>query len=192
MNTRAGGVVVAALMIVGCSGGAERPAGEDASTAAVQSRDKARAQDSAAMAGMDHGRMAGMVHGGMAGMQGDSQSAAGQGGAQGVDHSEMHAPAREPGGAGAQASGRMAGMDHGTMEMSDQTRRMPGMDHAGMPSTRPGTAAELPTDDTGMEKLRSLVAELVQDPAVQAQIQADTALRRRWADDGVRRVLLRR
>lgn len=262
MSMKTGTALVAALVVVGCSGGAERPAGEDASTASVQTRDTAGVRDSAGMAGMDHGSMAGMDHGGMAGMQGDSQTAAGEGMAgmdhsgmagmsgsgaqagagvmdhgsmpgmraggvsasaaemdhsrmagmaghaapsearggtptmdhspmQGMDHSRMQAAPSDRSRTNASAAGRMAEMDHGNMNMSGQTRTMPGMDHAGMPGMPPGASVEV-TDDAGMEKLRALVAELVQDPRVQAQIQADTALRRRWADEGVRRVLLNR
>lgn len=64
------------------------------------------------------------------------------------------------------------------------------MDHGTMPALQSGVVAGVPVTDAGMEKLRILVAELVQDPAVQARIQEDPALRRLWADEGVRRNLL--
>ncbi len=69
---------------------------------------------------------------------------------------------------------------------------MQGMEHAGMPGMQPDALAGIPADDAGMQKLGALVAKLVRDSVVQAQIQADPALRRRWADEGVRRILLNR
>ncbi len=69
-------------------------------------------------------------------------------------------------------------------------RRMQGMDHSRMAAGTPQDAPRVQADDTGMEKLRVLVAELVQDSVVQARIQRDPELRRRWEDEGVRRVLL--
>lgn len=69
---------------------------------------------------------------------------------------------------------------------------MPGMDHTRMPGMQPDALAAIPGDDAGMQKLGALVAALVRDSVVQAQIQADPALRRRWADEGVRRILLNR
>lgn len=262
MSMKTGMALIAALAVAGCSGGAERPAGDDAATAALQTRDTTGTPGSAGMAGMDHGNMAGMDHGGMSGMQGDSQAVGGagmagmdhagmpgmsgpdaqagagavdhssmpgmragdasagtaemdhsgmaghaatpeaRGGASTVDHSRMagmqgmdHSPVQpspsDPSRASASAAGGMAEMDHGDMTMSGQTRTMPGMDHASIPGMRASAPTEV-TSDAGMEKLRALVTELVQDPRVQAQIQADTALRRRWADEGVRRVLLNR
>lgn len=188
MSMKTGTALVAALVLAGCSGGAESPSGENASSASVQTRDTTGVRDSAGMAGMDHGSMAGMDHGAMAGSQGDSRTAAGEAMA-GMDHSRMQTAPSARSRTDASATGRMAEMDHGNMSMSGQTRTMPGMGHAGMPGMRPDAPATM-THDAGMEKLRALVAELVQDPGVQAQIQADSALRRRWADEGVRRVLL--
>jgi hypothetical protein len=63
----------------------------------------------------------------------------------------------------------------------------PGSDHSGMPGM-PGAPIMM---DSGMEKLRTLVAELVNDPVVLREIQEDPALSRQWADDGVRRFILR-
>lgn len=265
MSMKTGTALIAALVIAGCSGGAERPADENTSTASVQTRDTTGTPDSAGMAGMDHGNMAGMNHGGMAGTQSDSQTASGAGmagmdhsrmpgmsgsgvqagasamdhsnmpgmkaggasagmaemdhsrmggmaghaapseargesptmdhsrmaGMQAMDHSRMQAAPSDRSRSSASAAGSMAEMDHGNMNMSGQARTAPRMDHAGMPGMQPGAPADM-SNDAGMEKLRALVAELVQDPMVQAQIQADTALRRRWADEGVRRVLLNR
>ena len=265
MSMKTGAALIAALVVAGCSGGAERPADENTATAAVQTRDTTGTPDSTGMAGMDHGNMdhgsmAGMDHGGMTGMQGDAQAAGGAGmagmdhsgmpgmsdsgaqaGAEAMDHSNM--PGMRAGGASAGTAGmdhsgmagmaghatpssrrgaaavdhsQMAGMQgmdhsrmqpsssdrsgtrapqaghtemgHGAMKVSGQAGTMAGMDHAGMPHDAPAEAS----NDAGMEKLRALVAELVQDPRVQTQIQADTALRRRWADEGVRRILLNR
>jgi uncharacterized protein involved in copper resistance len=155
-----------------------------------------RAGSSAAtsMAGMDHSRM-----GGVAGQTSASASRGGtpamdhsqMSGMQGMDHSRMQA-AGDPSRAAPPAAGRMAEMDHSNMNMPGRTPTIQGMDHANMPGMQPGAAATMPMDDAGMEKLRALVAELVQDSMVQAQIQTDPALRRRWADEGVRRVLLNR
>lgn len=258
MSMKTGAALIAALVVAGCSGGAERPADEDTATAAVQTRDTTGMPDSAGMAGMDHGSM---DHGGMAGRQGDSQAVGGAGmagmdhagmpgmsnsgaqaGAEAMDHSNMpgiraggasagtagmdhsgmagmasHAtPSEARGGAAAVDHSQMAGMQgmdhsrmqpspsdrsgtrapeaghtemgHGTMNVSGEASTMAGMDHASMPHDAPAEAS----NDAGMEKLRALVAELVQDPRVQTQIQSDTALRRRWADEGVRRILLNR
>lgn len=159
---------------------------------------------------MDHGNMPGMSargasagtpevdHAEMAGIVGHAPSSDARGGTptvgasrmadlQGMDHSQMQAAPSDLG--RTSASNGRAAMDHGTMETGAQTRAMPGMDHAAM-SARPDDAGSVLNADPGMEKLRALVAELVRDPTVRAQIEADTALRRRWADEGVRRVLL--
>jgi hypothetical protein len=124
----------------------------------------------------------------MPGMQTAGGAAADMGG---MDHSRMEA-AGDRNRAATPAATRMAETDHRSMNMSGQPTTMQGMDHAGMSGMQSGAAAGLPADDAGMEKLRALVAELVQDPVVQARIQADSALRQRWADEGVRRVLLNR
>lgn len=59
-----------------------------------------------------------------------------------------------------------------------------------MPGMQPDAVAGTPRNDAVMEKLRTLVADLVQDPVVRAEIQEDPALHERWADEGVRRVLV--
>lgn len=174
--------------------------------------------DHDSMPGMNHGDMPGMDHDTMSGSGGAGAmnhggTPAAAGGMAGMDHSRMpgmdgrpNEMARSAGGTGSMAgmghSGMamaapgtpkppqgMAGMDHGGMNMP---RPMQGMDHANMPGMQTGAAAGTPTDDAGMEKLRALIAELVRDPEVQARIEADTALRRRWADEGVRRILVNR
>lgn len=199
MKTRR--ALITALFVAGCSGGAERPAGEDASTVSVQTRDTTGTPDSAGMAGMDHGTMAGMDHGRMAGMPGHAAPSEARGGTptmdhsrmagmQGMDHSRMQPSPSDGSRTSASAAGHSA-MAHGNMNMSGQTGAIPGIGHAGMPGMRHGAPTEA-DNDAGMDKLRTLVAELVKDPRVQEQIQADTALRRRWADEGVRRILLNR
>ena len=55
MSMKTGAALIAALVVAGCSGGAERPAGEGAATAAVQTRDTTSTPDSAGMAGMENG-----------------------------------------------------------------------------------------------------------------------------------------
>ncbi|CAN5682752.1 hypothetical protein BH23GEM8_BH23GEM8_02580 [soil metagenome] len=135
----------------------------------------AGAAGSTSMEGMDHGAMAGMDHSRMGGMQ-HGQTQHGQTAQpRGMDHSSMpgiqHGTMNVPGGDGMRRDGAMPGMDHSRMDGMEQ---------------RP---AGVPWDDAGMEKLLLLVAELVRDPAVQARIQADSVLRRRWEDEGLRRVL---
>ena len=78
----------------------------------------------------------------------------------------------------------MAGMDHGAQQPGAPANAAGS--HAGMQMGRPaGAAASSPGD----EKLLNLAAELLRDPQVQARVQADTALRRRWQDPEVRRVI---
>ncbi len=111
---------------------------------------------------------------------------------QGMDHSSM---------AGMQSSagqrGTMQGMNHGAMNMPGQQQagQMAGMDHSGMSGMQPsrgGAAAQgSPLGaDQGTRKVQQLVTELVEDPVVRQRIQADSVLRNRWQDPGVRRVLL--
>jgi uncharacterized protein involved in copper resistance len=128
------------------------------------------------MQGMDHGAMAGMDHSRMGGMRHDQTPHGQTAQTRGMDHSSMpgmqHGAMNVPGGDGMRRDGAMPGMDHSRMDGMEQS------------------AAGVRWDDAGMEKLRLLVAELVRDPSVQARIQADSVLRRRWEDEGVRRVLL--
>jgi len=78
--------------------------------------------------------------------------------------------------AGAMDHGAMAGMDHGT------AGDVATMDHAAMPGMG-GVAA------TADERLRALATKLLLDPAVQARVQTDPALRALWADTSVRRFM---
>ncbi|MEW5930241.1 MAG: hypothetical protein AB1941_22510 [Gemmatimonadota bacterium] len=66
-----------------------------------------------------------------------------------------------------------------------------------------GTAATSPSggahaghgadpEDDATRKLLALAGELVEDPAVQREIQRDPALREAWSDPGVRRVVTQR
>jgi uncharacterized protein involved in copper resistance len=138
----------------------------------------AGAAGSTPMQGMDHGAMAGMDHPRMGGMRHDQTQHGQTAQTRGMDHSRMpgmrHGAMNVPGGDGMRRDGAMPGMDHSRIDRMEQS------------------AAGVRSDDAGMEKLRLLVAELVRDPAVQARIQADSVLRRRWEDEGVRRVLLSR
>ena len=94
----------------------------------------------------------------------------------------------------------MAGMDHSNMPGMGATgaapaaqAAMPGMDHSNMPGMQPSRAATppaAPARDAGDEKLRALVAELLEDTAVQRRVQQDPALREAWADPAVRQVIL--
>jgi hypothetical protein len=52
------------------------------------------------------------------------------------------------------------------------------------------TASASPVDE-GTRKLLDLAGELVRDPAVQREIQQDSALRAAWSDPDVRRVVTR-
>jgi mono/diheme cytochrome c family protein len=67
------------------------------------------------------------------------------------------------------------------------------MDHAGMPHRRgvaERAAAEPAHVDTGAtQKLKALASELIHDPVVIARIRSDSALRRRWEDENVRKRL---
>ncbi len=116
---------------------------------------------------MNHANMPGMQHGTATGTHG-------------VQHGGASTPRHEGMQHGAAAPGAPR-MDHS---------RMQGMDHSRMGAGTTQGAPRAQADDAGMEKLRMLVAELVQDSVIQARIQANPELRRRWENEGVRRVLL--
>lgn len=88
----------------------------------------------------------------------------------------------------ARQGGNMQGMNHGAMNMPPQQQggQMAGMDHTGMSGIQGGALGA----DQGTRKVQQLVTELVEDPVVRQRIQADSVLRNRWQDPGVRRVLL--
>jgi hypothetical protein len=62
-------------------------------------------------------------------------------------------------------------------------------EHAGMAHGSGAPAAHTDAADEGTRKLLDLAGELVRDPAVQREIQQDSALREAWSDPGVRRVV---
>lgn len=76
------------------------------------------------------------------------------------------------------------------------------MDHSQMPmgtnrpqaaaggNTAPRVTAQDQARAAADDKLQQLIAGLVKDSVVRARIQADTALRRRWADTSLRRILI--
>ena len=169
-----------------------------------------RAGDAATdgMAGMDHGTMAGMEHSGSTssesapahaghvaapgstGARGGARSAAAEhAGTSGMDHSAMAAGGRPmppqsttpAGGAG------MAGMDHtgAVTRPQSPTARMSGMEHGAVPAV----PAAIDSDARATTQLQTLVRVLLQDPQVRAAVQQDSALARRWSNDGVRRRL---
>ena len=107
------------------------------------------------------------------------------------------APART-GTANPAAGGAMAGMDHSNMPgmqggsapaARPAAGGMPGMN---MPSAGAGGRAVQPGGDPGMQKLQTLVAELVQDSVVQRRIRQDPELRDAWSDPQVRQEVLAR
>ena len=147
------------------------------------------------MAGMDHSTMP------MPGQAPATSPAAGAnqatapaaGSMAGMDHSQMQmggtpAPSagrgRGTGAATPAATGGMAGMDHSQMPMG--TNQPLGAGRATAPAATAQDRARAAAD----EKLQQLIAGLVKDSVVRARIQADTALRRRWADTSLRRILI--
>ena len=75
-------------------------------------------------------------------------------------------------------------MDHSQMPMG--TNRAQNAGRAAAPAATAQDRARADAD----EKLQLLIAGLVKDSVVRARIQADTALRRRWADTSLRRILI--
>lgn len=174
--------------------------------------------DHSQMSGMDQAKTdtagaSANSSGAMAGMEQPKTDTSGtkQPAMAGMDHSQMPmgGTSKSPAsGARAPASGKMAGMDHSQMPMGGSeapaVRRTPaagaaatggmaGMDHSRMPmGTTPRQSAPAPpiVKDSGDEKLQRLIAALVKDSLVRRRIQADSALRRRWADTSVRRILI--
>lgn len=173
-------------------------AGMDHSQMGAGANPTTPATDSAAgsMAGMDHSQMA------MPGQAPATSAATGTsrapaaatgGGMAGMDHSKMQmggtpAPAagrgRGTGTGTPAATGGMAGMDHSQMPMG--TNRAQNAGRAAAPAATAQDRARAAAD----EKLQLLIAGLVKDSVVRARIQADTALRRRWADTSLRRILI--
>lgn len=145
------------------------------------------------MAGMDHSQMpmpAQSPAGSPATTTNGATGADASGSMAGMDHSMMQmggtaAPAAgRARGIGTSAAGGMAGMDHSQMPMG--TSRAPS---AAGPAAAPRVTAQDRARADADEKLQRLIAGLVKDSVVRARIQADTALRRRWADTSLRRIL---
>ena len=162
----------------------------------VSGGDMSMDADSSGMGGMDHSQMAGMDHSKMGAPAATEPGAdSGAGAMAGMDHSQMQmggTPAPAAGGGGGTGTGTvttagsMAGMDHSQMPMGTNPTQ-----NAGRAAARP-TTAPTPQDRARAaadEKLQQLIAGLVKDSVVRARIQADTALRRRWADTSLRRIL---
>ena len=189
------GMAVMDHSVPGMTGSAAQASGGRATDHANMAGMTGSTAQASASGAMDHANMPGMQDDGavmdrnqMNGSAAGSGAQASPGAMPAMDHSRMQmAPATQGASAGP-APGQMPAMNHGDMNMA--TPVLPqAADHAQMPGMQQaGGGAE----DEGMEKLRALVAELVQDPAVQREIQGDTALSQRWADEGVRRVLLDR
>ena len=140
------------------------------------------------MAGMDHSQM---------GTEANATPAAADSGAEtmaGVDHSQMDHSQMQKGGSVAPAAGGAR-----PTESAAESGAMAGMDHSQMPmgTNRPQNAATvrspvpISAQNAADEKLQRLVAALLRDSVVRTRIQADTALRREWADTSLRRVLTR-
>ena len=99
--------------------------------------------------------------------------------ARAADHSQ-HATGRTQ-----TSSGRAAGAAHPEAAHAAAA----GDPHAGH---APAAAAPPAATAPGMDKLMTLVAELVRDSVVQRRIAQDPVLREQWENPAVRRVLLRR
>ena len=162
-------------------------AGPTASTPAADS-------SAGGMAGMDHSQMPMPGQPAAQGTGASRPPAAAAGNSMaGMDHSQMQmggTPAAAAGrgrgtGSGTPAAtGGMAGMDHSQMPMG--TNRAQNAGRAAAPAATAQDRARAAAD----EKLQQLIAGLVKDSVVRARIQADTALRRRWADTSLRRILI--
>ena len=145
------------------------------------------------MAGMDHSQMAMPAQspaGTSAAATNGAPAAGASGSMAGMDHSKMQmggtaAPAAERArGTATPAAGGMAGMDHSQMPMGTNRAQ-----NATARTTAPPVTAQDRARAAADEKLQQLIAGLVKDSVVRARIQADTALRRRWADTSLRRIL---
>lgn len=159
---------------------------------------------SGAMAGMDHNAMAATSgagatdHAGMQGMDhGQAHSTAGSderraGSAETSAHAAGghagHAMSGSPAIAGTARSrapsahaGHVAGR---RQDSSAAMAEMHQMDHA-----QRAAPSAIPAGE-GMDKILTLVQELVQDSAVLQRIRQDSVLREAWADPGVRRLVL--
>lgn len=160
------------------------------------------------MSSMDHGKMAAQSSSGatappISGMDHSKMQtppARGTGAMAGMDHARMEP---RPATTRPSTARNMSAMDHtrmgrpnaGTQRAAPSTaaqQTMPGMDHAAMGRMTPSSTAPMTSEDAAFEKLRLLVLELMRDPAIQARIENDTALRRLWLNEQVRRAFDRR
>ncbi|HEV7589209.1 MAG TPA: hypothetical protein VGO40_13925 [Longimicrobium sp.] len=144
----------------------------------------------------DHQRMAGMDHSGMAGMSRPSAAGRTAAGMGGMSHEGMGGMSGGAARAGGEHAG-MQGMDHSAAPAGAAHQAhaatsgdMGAMNHAGM---QPGMSMEAgpahAAADPGTAKLLELGEALVRDTAVQRRIREDPALRTRWSDPDVRRVI---
>lgn len=108
------------------------------------------------------------------------------------DHTGHAAPPAGEGGATSAAAGAHPAADHARPQGDPHAAHppAPGDPHAAR-AAAPGTSPPIRADP-GMQKLLTLVAELVRDSVVQHRIEADPALRQLWREAGVRRILLQR
>lgn len=107
-----------------------------------------------------------------------------------TEHAGHAAPPAAGRGAGSSATGAHAAADHARTQGDPHHAPAPGDPHAEHAPTPGDPPRTLP--DAGMQKLLTLVAELVQDSVVQRRIEMDPALRQLWREPGVRRILLPR
>lgn len=204
-------MLFAGAILVACSG--ERDA--SGRTAAAVSTDAENvAPSSAAETTVDHSKMT------MPGQTApDTAGSTKPGDMAGMDHSTMDMPATGVAGRTSSARGSapvvpragnnsemtgMGAMDHSSMNMppsggqargssrpgvavSPRMAGTSGMAHGGMSMAG---SAQLPPADPALEKLQRMVQLLSRDPLVRQRIQVDTALRNRWADPEVRRIIL--
>jgi hypothetical protein len=213
MRRRALAILVAVTFLTAC----EKPAPDEGTTATQPGSEPAAVTDTGAhanmdmpgdsteaptMSSMDHSKMATSPTAGtpappMAGMDHSKMqtpTSRGAGGMTAMDHSRMGrspSPRRQP------SASDMSAMDHARMGQqstgaqraapSSAGQQMPSMDHAAMGRMAPSSSGTTASEDAAFEKLRILIVELMRDPAIQARIQRDTALRRLWSDEQVRR-----
>lgn len=105
-----------------------------------------------------------------------SQGAAAEPGAAPMGHTHAADAGRPRGGAQAPSQPVKPAMDHARMQRRRGVAERPAVDSAQI--------------DTGAtQKLKTLAAELIRDSVVMRRIRTDSALRRRWEEENVRRQL---
>jgi mono/diheme cytochrome c family protein len=106
----------------------------------------------------------------------------------------MHGTVESETGAAPMEHTHAAGADRRDADAQAPSRPVkPSMDHARMQrgrgvAERPA-AASAQADTAATQKLKTLAAELMRDTTVMGRIRTDSALRRRWEDENVRRQL---